>query len=192
MSARRALAIAVRDNIRSILLVKNSLCEVMFDGRPSPRFGTVGGRGSCFYAVHQGPRSNELSDPDDQTFCLDYHVIYVTLSMWCGPVPFDRIGTDLIDLQNTGFDPKMDALRAMVQKYGQTIRAAANTILGSLVHPITQPLVPSTDEPATAVDASWFGANPPENSNQLWVFGMKSQLSLVGARRPQSIEEVTG
>lgn len=194
MSARRALALAVRNQLR--LAAPEGLgflaheCDVMFDGRPAPSCG------KWFLAIHQGGRVNER-----ETCLQDRHTLLATLTMRVDE-PFDRIGSELVEKEYDGFDVRMDAIRALIVRQQWSIMAAANVLLGNsandpfgrtspVVNGFVEAIRPGEDGPAVAVNEDWFQAErrPKVNYHLPPFVGIKATLTLVGALRIQTLSD---
>lgn len=178
---------AIRDQLRLPVLsgglnFSQYQCEVGLDGKPN----TLGGQ--WYVAVHGGRENNShLTCMEDDFTC------YVTLSMQCS-VPFDRIGPDQLELLATGFDPRMDAIRACIMKNQWAIMALANTTLGASVNGFIEALFVGPQEEPSAQGDSWFSTAPQQKKTMAGVLpfvGFKATLTLPGAKRIQYIENAS-
>lgn len=201
MSARRSLTTAVRDFLRSSptvggLGLDTSLVEVMGDGSPAPSAG------QWFYAVHQGPRSNQLLTGEGSSFGVS-----ITISART-EAPFDRIGTDQIDVMSGLDDRGEDVWNAVFAGQwrgdGFGIMNRANAILqtafpGGTPYLWTEALYPSNMGVPEPIGPTWWNAE--EDSYQAMsragksigttgmarYCGFRMVISLTGAMRFQEL-----
>lgn len=201
MSARRSLTTAVRDQLRDTVLngglaIPASDCDVMGDGRPAPNCG------KWFYAVHQGSRSNQWLLGDESTFGVN-----VTISGRANE-PFDRIGTNLVDLLN-GLDDKADAVWTCIfahQWTGQIpgtvgVMTRANTILSApeSSYGWTEALYPTSMTEPQPVTPDWFSASEAQQHKKqaAWgekmpFVGLRITINFMGAKRLMNNADATG
>lgn len=182
----RALLLAVRDRIRVQCGYEDAVCDVTFDGRPHPSCGPV------FVAIHKGSRSNR--DAGTGRVALDQrYEVQVTVTMRQGPVPFDRLGTDLMIEAVDGLEPRVDAIIAAVQQdaYDHVIVRAANAMLASMEPgpPLgfVLGLAYLSDGPEREVGGRWFHATGREQAE-----GIATTIRFGGARRIQSLLNMNG
>ena len=167
----REYLIAVRDRVRSQRSYDYKTCELMFDGKPPPRCGEV------FVSVCQASRSSS----SDLALVEDSELLIV-LTIRAERVPFDRWGTDLMNKATTGFNPRIDALRALCHM-DYTAMNTANTALGGLVNGWVSPLMYVGEGRPTVQGPDWFHAEPsaPE-------VGVSMELRFGKSERIQIIE----
>lgn len=199
MSARRSLAIAVRDRLRMTtaqggLALTSAQCEVMFDGRPAPSCGDL------FFAVHQGRVTNR---PLDQGGDASTFGTFVTITSRT-KVPFDRVGTDQLDVAN-GLDDWAEKVWFCIYKNQWDgdgneeqlgVMNAADATLGANVYHWTEALYPTDISLAEPVRADWFSATEQSwakgGANQQNVapfVGLKIVVTFQGAVRMQELTD---
>lgn len=170
MSARRSLTLAIRDQLKDStanggLGLTVQTCEVQFDGRPPPLCG------QWFYAVHQNPRTNQLLTGDQSTFGAQ-----VTISAR-SEQPFDRLGTDQVELVN-GLDDRADAVWNAIfahQWSPQTVTIVitgfdAATTYKVTIGSVTVSVTGNTDTATTASDlqVALAGSVDPGFASVIW------------------------
>ena len=185
----------MRDFLRAPLAsnglnLATSMCEAMLDGRPAPLAG------KWFYAVHQGPRSNNLLTGDASTFGVQ-----VTITGRANE-PFDRLGTDHVELVS-GLDDRADAVWNAVfrNQWGVTppgVMNIANTYLPASSYPWVEALYPTGMTVAEPVRADWFSSSDELQGRgkgnayagaSLPFVGLKIVVSFGGAVRAQNLND---
>lgn len=146
----RALLLAVQDQLRLALGYTSAQCLVMLDGRPPPACGQF------FVAVHGGGSQNQARNCLDEIFSLT-----VTVTVRLPKAPFDRMGSDLVNLAATGLHARCDDVRrALHMNYG-VIDLANATILAAAatdVYGFTQALEYQGGDAPGVVPGAWFHA----------------------------------
>ena len=138
-------------------LIPNQQVAVMMDGRPMPSMGRY------FVSIHDGDRTNNWLMSDKS-----YYTLNVTISA-LAQQPFDRLGPDLIDMQN-GLDDYGDSIWQCIfsnQWDAQYISghigimARANAQLAGWPNNYqwVEALYPQNIGPATPRPESWFLAS---------------------------------
>jgi len=179
-----ALLYGARDLIRSAGLgygVRE--CEIMPDGRPTPRCGDV------FVAVYELP-----SRSTNDNCLMEYFGFGVTLTMRAANTSYDRIGDTLLArrgpqalAREIGFNQRAEALRAFLHMNWAVIGAANNliaewTTTGLVVYGFCEPARYRGMETPTLVGGDWFLAQPDAED-----VGLKAELRFEDARRLQPI-----
>lgn len=141
---RRALALAMRNLLRSLLSYQNHECETMLDGRPPPRCGPR------FIAIHQGARRNEQEGSYEITVAIS-----VTVSLRVNG-PWDKLGVKEINDATTGIEKLISDIIATVVKNQETLRVNANTLYGSTYPGFVECLQYVTDGPIVPRSPGWF------------------------------------
>lgn len=169
--SRKALLLAVRDELWEQFGWTQKECQVAFNGQPPPRAGKV------FVAVHRGPRQSvsDLSLEEDYT-------VYVTVTARVNE-PYDRIGTDLMEKATEGVDDLCDRIRALLHMK-DTVLDRANEALGVTVNGFCEPLMFLGDEEPQLVGGAWFHADPAATE-----IGVAVRLRFGKAKRIQYCEE---
>lgn len=186
----RALRLAVRNQLKAAvvsggLALTYKECEVMLDGRPPPRCG------ERFVSVHGGGIDNQ------QTHCLEEsYWLNVTVTMRLPRIPFDKIGTDLIDKASTGFDVFCRQVWIAVHHdcNDDRIIRAANILLGaaadghSSIDGFVEPLAAQSFGDNQVVGPEWFHADPTQDGAM--EAGLARTLRFGGAKMYQSLESM--
>ncbi len=197
MSARRALALATVQTLQLPLGtgyghglgVGNANCMAMFDGRPPATCG------KWFLSVHQADRSTEL-----RTVLQDRFSLNLTLTMRVNE-QLDNVGAQLIELADTGFDARLDAIRACIWNNQWLIVSAANVILGAdpsdpfgtlngpIINGFCESIIPAGDPATSEVNESWFQAErkPKIDYHSPPFVGIKATLPLKWPLRIQDV-----
>lgn len=184
-----ALLYAVRDGIRAAgFNYGRAECEIMYDGKPPPRFGNV------FVAVHGGKSHSGPANSRNLDELFDFSV---TLTMRV-TVSMDRLGDQQIARnlaivplgQRQGFNAKVEQLRGFLHSnWAITVLqnqspASANDNLSAwctgTVYGFTEPARYQGMEVPTLVGADWIGAEPDSDE-----CAIKSELRFTDARRFQ-------
>ncbi len=182
----RGLLLAVRDRIRTEAPYEAAICDVTFDGRPHPSCGPL------FVAIHKGTRGNRDSATGRVALDQRYEV-RVTVTMRQGPVPFDRLGTDLMIEVENGLETHVDRIIAVVQRdsYDYVLCRDADAINASLnTDPplrFCESLKYMDDGPEREVGGSWFHATAKERAE-----GIATTIRFGGARRIQHLLNMNG
>ena len=185
-----ALLYAVRDAIRAAGFKYDvASCELMDDGRPTPRSGNY------FAAVHSG---RSRPGPANSRNLDELFGFSVTLTMRV-TVPLDRVGDqqiarniELVPLaQRQGFNAKLEQLRGFLHmnwritvKTGQTPRSANDNLAAwatGTVYGFVEPArCISGIEIPKLVGGEWFASEPEAEE-----VGITAELRFDGARRMQ-------
>lgn len=182
-----AIMYAVRDRVRASGFGYGAAeCEIMDDGRPPPRCGSV------FVSVHGG----EDRSTDDNNL-MEYVDFKATLTMRV-TVPLDRVGDQQIHRnvsrvplgEREGFRAKVDQLRRLLHMNwdlvcttGQTPPSANDNITAwtsGTVYGFVEPARYRGATRARLEGSEWLGDDPDSEGSCL-----VSELSFSGARRMQ-------
>lgn len=170
-----ALLVAVRNRLRTALTLADALCDVQHDGSVPPSAGEV------YYSVHPAGISND----DTGAHRLDEtYDVKVTVTMKVGWLPRDRYGTQSVAKASTGLYARAEAARAALHM-DYTSMNAANTTIGVADNGFVEPLKFRSCSAVAVKGPDWFGADDQANPPS----GLAVELSFVGARRVQVIEE---
>jgi len=179
----RAYLLAIRDDFRAPnpngLGLKTADCDVTPGGKPPPRAGKM------FVSIHAGSRSQ-----GSDTHCHREYAAHITLSLRID-MPFDRIGSDVLEQAQMGLDDRADAIIARMQNQQWELMAAANTkidqAVGELVaNGFLEPLRYRSDNGEPVImDGSWYQGDPDELSAAVLTiqFGGAKRLQLLGSVR---------
>lgn len=174
-----ALIYAVRDQIRP----GYAECEIMDDGRPPPRCGSI------FAAIHGGKDRST-----DSNNLMEYYDFAVTLTMRV-IAPLDRVGDQQIyrnlpRVLQDGFRAKVDSLRrllhmnwAMVVLPNQSPPSANDNLIAwtsGFVYGFIEPARYTGASEPRLVGGEWFNAEEDVDD-----MGIVSELTFEGARRMQ-------
>lgn len=170
--SQRALLVATRDFIRSHLKfdkqpLRDSLCEIMPDGRPPPFAGEF------FVSVHAGGFKGQSTEDLDVN-----HQLNITITWRCAFSPYDKQGLAVIVREPDGLLVVAQTLMEMIHNNWFIINNA-NFIIKDTVNKFVEPLRFSFASPVRPVSANWFHAN--EGSE----VGMIQSLTFGEARRVQ-------
>lgn len=185
------LLYAVRDGIRSASMNYGyAECEIMDDGRPSPRCGNV------FVAIHGGTWRPAYANDRNLYELYDFSI---TLTMRVVGVSIDRIGDQLIArnialvplAQRQGFNAKIEQLRAYLHMNwnrvvltGQTPNSANDNLAAwatGTVYGWVEPMRwrgPSTTP--KLVGGEWFSSEPDAED-----VGVMAEMRFTDAKRFQ-------
>lgn len=173
--SRRALKLAVRNEIRTTLSYAVKDCDTGMDGRPPPSCGQV------FVSVHSGRRTSSSRE------CLEEeYSISVTVTMRVGP-GWDRFTQEMIDKATTGLEQRADNIRVCVHRdcMDNRIRVAANALITGDSNEFAEPLMFEDDEPPREVGPDWFHAEGVGTA------GLVMQLNFGKAKRIQNLDDMT-
>jgi hypothetical protein len=153
--SRRALHLATRDLIRSQLGYTAAQADVTFDGQPPPRCGKI------FVGVHRGARDSSLRTGQEIAYQMQ-----ITLTGRV-EVPYDRIGTDLMEKAMMGLDERSDAIIDLIHEdASHKLLAAINAYIvqahnqGTAQQEFTEPPSFLGDDGGRMVGGPWFHAAP--------------------------------
>lgn len=177
--SEEALHFAVRDQLRlpspEGLGLRDIECEVMADGRPPPRCGDY------FVSVHGAPSRRGLFHSG---FTDEYIGVEVTVTRRIN-VPFDRLGTEVVDEAARGVNAKVNQIVALLERQRYAVMTLANETIGSTFNEtdtprgFIEPLYYQDSEKAKIVDASHF------MSVEQRLSGVIVNIRFAGARRIQ-------
>lgn len=171
--SRRALLEAVRDTLKSVLHFESKECEITdMSGRPPPMCG------KRFIAVHRAGRRGKWQVALDEIYDV---AVTVTMRV---EQPYDRIGKNLLEKQESGMDDLCDRIRSAISVDSLTndIINAANVILGITVNGFIEPLYFQDDNDIRIVSGDWFHADP-----EAVEVGIACTMKFTGARRIQPL-----
>lgn len=175
-----ALMYAVRDTVRGASIGYGAAeCEIMDDGRPPPRCGSV------FASVHGG---REKSDRDNQL--MENCEFKVTLTMRI-VVPLDRVGDQMLYRnlvrqligEREGMRAKADQLRRLLHMNWMMLALANKNLcdwLSGEVYGFCEPARYTGATEPRLVGGEWFTADPDADD-----IGAVIELSFERARRMQ-------
>lgn len=173
----RSLMLAARDELRLPVLSGGlaytaTECDVMGDGRPPPAHGLF------FVSLHGGSSQNQAVNCLDELFSFT-----VTITLALPKVPFDRLGTGLVQIDASGLNARASDVRRVLHMRYNVINVA-NTALAAAgtgsIYGFTQPLRFESADAPQIVGGNWFNASSKEP-----YAGMVRNLRFGNARRIQ-------
>lgn len=178
--SQAALCKAVRDTLQETFSLDENSCQVCFDGQPCNPVA-----GEMYVSVHPMGWQGQSGDWD-----LDEDVsVGVTITKRAAFAPKDRRGVALWLDETDGLETQCRrAIMAIHQN--QTLRAAANTYIGSDSVGFVTALWFLRTDPAVLRNWDWFGAAAPEDSDAEAVCGYSQTITFGRARRCQSIPDM--
>lgn len=182
--SRRALLLAVRDDIRDVLKYAARDCDLTLPGgQPPPRCG------KWFIGIWPGSRRNQGRTALDATYELT-----VTLTARVNE-PFDRVAIDLLAKNETGFWDRSEAIAELIHKdcWDTHVITRANAILKD-DYPYTsnepvgfrESLTFMSDSVPRLVGGDWFHARPDATE-----VGIVQDIYFGRARRIQNLANLT-
>jgi len=184
--SQRALALAVRNYLRTQVPLKDEECEIMFDGQPPPMAG------QRFASVWHAEWQAEDVEAIDEYFGLN-----VTVSVRTAYAPMDRgVFPLLADQQGLDLDHLVRKIMTAIHldapgnPAGDAILNAANVIINAeptgAANGFIEPLRFRGGSAIEPKGSEWFGAEPDSG-----VVGIAQTIHFGGARRVQNIESMT-
>lgn len=182
--SQRALLLAVKAEIQSLLGVGDETCDVMFDGRPKPAAGQE------FYAIHPG----EWAGEDTDAGLKEYFGVDITCTRRLGYAPMDQWGAEVLMKASEGLDAMLGKVRARMHM-NYTIQQEANNLINAdgVANGFVEVLRFRSGGRPEPREAEWFGAtesSPPAGGRYAHA-GISQTLTFDRAMRIQRVESQT-
>lgn len=183
---RRALAIAVRDQLRDAtgsptygMGLSNKECGLApLGGRPPAACGER----------YAGIRVGARSVTDTNNGIAEEYSVIITVTFRIGRVPFDRLGDNEMTALSTGFDDFVDLVRLTLHGdvFDGRVINRANDIIDSDGGPFVTGLQFLGDDDPFEVDGEWFHAESAK------ICGLVQNMRFGNCRRAQRIYSTQG